>query len=69
MYTISDPGICIGEELRRDTFVIKVGSTELAFESDGKITWNGREITEDLDLVNAMRELAGIQAITRVMEE
>lgn len=69
IYTTTGEDLSVDSGPRKDTLVLKVGETELTFEASGKISWNGRKIEEDIDLVNAMRELAGYQAVARVMEE
>lgn len=46
-----------------------IGSVELTFYSDGRVFFNGRQITDDIDLVNGMRDLVGLGSVHKVMEE
>lgn len=51
------------------TFTIVVGETKLVFHDDGRVFFNGRQITEDIDLVNGLRDLVGLGTVNKVMEE
>lgn len=58
-----------GEAGGKNRLTFAIGSVELSFYDDGRVFFNGRQITDDIELVNGMRDLVGLKSVHKVMEE